>query len=828
MANNNSYAENMSTLTKNASDILSVAKSMNEAIYGNTSEVIVTDDLVLPSLSNIAKRVERAENTISKFTSGNGIIETDDGTHRKIKVDAISRPASNVGVLPKTSVFDIDSNWFFESLQYPRCIVKIDLANKIDADSDRVYVNRIIVPADQDNINDDIKNQLLNSSADYSNIIDFLNEKEISYSEDKDEVKLPLTYEKYKGEFQITSSSLILNTTTNMNEMWYFLSAINYSTVDENGAEQDSDRILSIGDYLRFNNSLFKISDIDITQKRVKLDYNVGYDTLAVYDILELYNDPFSEKIISVGIGIDEIDIVFIKGVNENYNLLSRNWSKPLIFYTNDLKFSENTDISFDRYYSEMVADFGKRMIAQIKEGHLPAYGSKTPNAPTLNKDDFKVVQINTQLEATLDKETYNKTTSDISSLKSNINAIRTTISANKEKLMKTADSDSRITIQNKINSDTEKLNSMTTQFSSLVEELNTLLNKAGAINYTPKYHVRGFFSLPESQYSYDDGTNKSGEQRIIGFETMYRYLHVDESGTKLNTFKFEKSVALNTVKQKVQTSTLKTVQTSPQINVQPLNLQLSTLQASPQLTIADTIKKVSENAVFSDWNLSVSPFLEKAYDEVTDRYVWNDVKADGSQVAINQIDIPIRSGEKVELKVRSISEAGYPYNPLKSEWSNSVIISFPDNLTTNDSVTTILETVKSDMTSVILQETLSSAGLYSHISDSNSKYRHNAENIEYTETVTDASGNTTVVTMSLADKLRSLTPSDVNAVSPSINYNFEKDGSTIKGELKVSTPNMSQESRQNVDSSIQEFLGNTVMPVISEFIGVPNVSTNE
>ena len=122
-------------------------------------------------------------------------------------------------------------------------------------------------------------------------------------------------------------------------------------------------------------------------------------------------------------------------------------------------------------------------------------------------------------------------------------------------------------------------------------------------------------------------------------------------------------------------------------------------------------------------------------------------------------------------------------------------------------------------MTSVILQETLSSAGLYSHISDSNSKYRHNAENIEYTETTTDASGNTTVVTMSLADKLRSLTPSNADAVSPSVSYDFTKGGQTIKGELKVKTPNMTQKARQNIDSSIQDFLGNTIMPVISNFI---------
>ena len=41
---------------------------------------------------------------------------------------------------------------------------------------------------------------------------------------------------------------------------------------------------------------------------------------------------------------------------------------------------------------------------------------------------------------------------------------------------------------------------------------------------------------------------------------------------------------------------------------------------------------------------------------------------ADGSEININQIDIPITKGEKVEIKIRSISEAGYPDNPLKSD----------------------------------------------------------------------------------------------------------------------------------------------------------------
>ena len=213
-------------------------------------------------------------------------------------------------------------------------------------------------------------------------------------------------------------------------------------------------------------------------------------------------------------------------------------------------------------------------------------------------------------------------------------------------------------------------------------------------------------FTIANPRYDVEEGENNVGKQQIIGFETMYRYLHMDETGQTLNTFDYTNS------------------------------------------------NNIIETGVFTDWNLSVSPFLEKAYNDETDSYDWINEKVDGTHISINQIDVPIRSGEKVEIKVRSISEAGYPYNPLKSDWSNSVIISFPDNLTSDDSVTAVLDTVRNDMTSVILQETLSAAGIYTHLADSNSVYKHSAENIEYIEV--DASSGTTK-TMSLADKIRQL-----------------------------------------------------------------------
>jgi hypothetical protein len=136
----------------------------------------------------------------------------------------------------------------------------------------------------------------------------------------------------------------------------------------------------------------------------------------------------------------------------------------------------------------------------------------------------------------------------------------------------------------------------------------------------------------------------------------------------------------------------------------------------------------------------------------------------------------------------------------------------------TNDSVTTILETVKSDMTSVILQETLSAAGLYTHISDSNSQYKHRADNIEYTETDIDASGNTNVVTMSLADKLRSITGA-ADATAPSVEFNLQKDSSTYGGKLVIKAPNLSKGDRKLVDTTMRDYTNKTIYPFFTRIL---------
>lgn len=713
MSNNvNSYADNLAKLTAASNEILKIASGFNATLTGNNEEVFVSNDISMPSYENIVNRVKRVESTVANFTQGRGLVETEDGTYRKISVTTIPAPAPTIVNIPFDNTFSINSNWFFESLQYPKCTIKIDLKDKIEDTADRIYINRVILDSTEtingvDSVMNFYNNSIKNANIPYIELIALLENNGIQYSEDISEISLPLTYEKYKGEFSVAATRFLKNE-NGVNELWLYLDTIQYNEIDENGVIKNAGILLEKGDYLRYKNSLYKISDISVSQNRIKLEYAVGFETVGVDDVLEFYNEPFSEKIAEIGIGINEINILYVKGVNENYNILSREWSEPIAFYTNELSFEENPNITFEEYYRTNVADFGQNLIAQAKEKQVYAFHGLTPNSPVLNLNGLKVVQINTQLNATLDTESYNTLTSEIASTKSNISAVRTAISANKDKLIQATTQEERNNLQNLIDTDTNTLNTITTQYNTLVNELNTLLNEAGAINYSPKYHIRGFFEIPQSRFLNEE--KKLGEQAVIAFEIKYRYLHTDETGVKLDSYEYTDS--------------------------------------------NDTI----QTGVFSDWNLVTSETLEKKYDSSSGQFKWvYGNAANGAEININQIDIPIRSGEKVEIKVRSISEAGYPYNPLKSAWSNSVIVEFPKNLTSNDSVTTVLETVKSDLNAVVLQETLSAAGVYTHLNDSNSVYKHSAANLGYTE-ITNTDNGTETKEMSVQDKLAALT----------------------------------------------------------------------
>ena len=382
-------------------------------------------------------------------------------------------------------------------------------------------------------------------------------------------------------------------------------------------------------------------------------------------------------------------------------------------FYTNDLTLEDSTT-DFATYYFNFVSDFGKQLEGQAKEKFIPAYYGEAPDPPTFQASDFAVKQINTQMNAALDTDAIKNTQTQIESTKTIINSLKTTIAQQKAQLVELTDPASRADLNSKISANISDLSKKTVEYQSLVRSLATIAYENSAVMASPKYRIRGFFSIPEPK-----GTPP---QQVVQFEYAYRYLKLDNTGISLNTFE----------------------------HVDPSTGQIV-------------------RGTFTDWTIVSSPIKKKVYDTTTETYIWieEDI-ADGETVNINQVDVPITKGEKVELKIRSISEAGWPLNPLKSEWSSTVVIEFPSNLEGSDQVVNILEDAAADEEAIKLDETLNSAGVYTHLNDSvpnplagsGTYFKHQAVNLAFDLEVKDITGVVSEVkTTDLQAQLRNLSP---------------------------------------------------------------------
>ena len=100
MSNINSFSENMTQLTASVADAMAMLSGHNESAISSDSSTKVTlidgSTIELPSYSNVIKRVDRAENTIASFVKGNGLVETDDNTFRKIKVSTVPKSPTKI------------------------------------------------------------------------------------------------------------------------------------------------------------------------------------------------------------------------------------------------------------------------------------------------------------------------------------------------------------------------------------------------------------------------------------------------------------------------------------------------------------------------------------------------------------------------------------------------------------------------------------------------------------------------------------------------------------------------------------------------------------
>lgn len=688
-------------LQKNALEIINglneVATSTNDTV-----EIQLLDELGFPSTASIPAygylrgQIQRLDSNIQALAGlGENFssIRNADGTYTPIfKAEPLRDPLplTNLSV-PNT--FATKDNWFFESFLSPLLYVSIDVTGQIPDSADRIVVKRIIA-----NTLTDIQKSFFDQNLSGRNDIteqDFINtlgSAGIGYFIDEETIPLPLRQIRYVGYFSVLQIFDSVVSTTDANNQTvqetrrnYRLNTLNYT--DTSSSITDG-KTLSVNDFLLTGDgSTYQVVSVDINQTTVQLRRVSGYQPVQIGpDILSFSSSDLGSRFVQVNVGYNERLGIFFKKIDDNYNIVSSTWSTGVTFFTNTLRINTNLGVqTLETFYINSVADIGQMFLNAAKEKKVPSYQGLIPNAPVLAGTNFKVVQINTQLTNGTSIQTLNEKVAEKTSLQSEISQLDSSIAAAQRSLNSVSSSaiapsstsafvpsseisvdvvldasaTSSKTIQAEIISLTNQRVQKQQLLTSIIQEISSLRETLPSLYESPKYRVRGFWAIPDPIVS-----QETGPQQVIQFKVQYRYL--SDSG------------AANPIQQ---------------VNFIDNNGQ-------------------SKVGAFSNWNEFKTEVRTKIYDPNTGTYVWApEITADAEANNVNQLDIPITKGEQVEIRIQSISEAGWPDNPVVSQFSESIVIPFPPDLNVQNPAASAATTL-TDLATVQVQNELSAKGI--------------------------------------------------------------------------------------------------------------------
>lgn len=682
-------AEQLALFNKNSTEIIT---KLNDVVTSESNVVNVTQTdsnginytYSMPTVGKLQADIIEINNNIKRLAgmNDNNVHVINGKSTKKIYLSDLNREPNRIDSIDTVSTFTQTNNWFFESLMNPTLSVKFDMTDKVGSDVDGVISRRYIVKFEKDKTGFTSKG--LEALTSFNS--KFSNKSNIDLNEFLTWYKNPTntgvinnlipTYDEQYFDFEYQEVSdfglfsiLKQELDTINNKMWYHIYPYRY--VSSTGQE----KTLKINDELILNKqdsvTRYKILETSSASSnfRVRLELIEGFDPIPTgTNVLRYYGNVNVNKVVNVTVGFDEYNVVFMKPLNSRNKIKGSIFSTGTAFYTNDLKLDTDSNISMSQYYMDTVYDYGT-LIKDLIKKQIPSNVGITPNVPSLIVDNFKVVQINQHLTDTEDTKVINDLHSQKNTLKTKLEQINNAIIQKNQdlavkKYTSVTERDKDVAELAKLVKDQE---TNTTQYYSITTQLKS---KTDTINTTePKFKVRGFWDIPaaKTQTGYRD-------QEVVQFRIQYRYS--SKSGTENQT--------------------------------EGYNL------------VTNTTSNNTTTGYFSNWNELKSDLRKRVYNEATEEWIW--VTEDVSNpdiININQLDISINAGEKVEIRMKSISEVGYPDSILESEWSNIITVEFPDNLSSIiDQNQYVLKQAEQDNLTTNFELTLDTKGLTKHVQD--------------------------------------------------------------------------------------------------------------
>jgi hypothetical protein len=685
-------------LSKISSLTTTMDSSVNVQIYDENG---ILRNFTLPSFTSLKSDIDRLSNNINSLygiDSGGSLIQTtNENKFKKIITVDLNRDPTPVSSLGSISSFRSSPNWFFDSLLDPMISVELDLSNKIEDNIRKCLIKRYIV-----NFVKDVNGNLtpLGQSALDSFNQTFLGNPNVIISEfenwhattsgvinpsnpkfDEQIFDLEPNNLLYDGEFSV----LRIQEDRLNKKLWYVLDTLDYLVVESGKVNQ-----LSINDEFIINSAKtstrYKILEVSTaeTNPKVRVERIEGIEPIPVgVGTIKVYSPVIFTKRVRVSVGYDERNVLFIKPINSDNNLLAKKWSLGTGYYTNNLRLiSDSTanGLSMEQFYTDYVYDYGV-ILQDLVAKKIPNVLGGVPSPPLLSVDSFKVVQINTHLTDTPDSNLIKQKHNYQLTLQSEIQQISDAI-ISRNKIIKVtqykSDSDKK-QASLEIDELVRKKDTTSTLLSSVTQEIITLSTDPKN-NVDPKFSVRGFWNIPNAVI-----VNGSKPQEIVQFIVQYRYVSKDGREAPVDTFDINNS---------------------------------------------------QSRASFSNWVEFKSSARKRTYDSSTGVYTWLTEDITNPDLPnINQLDISIQSNEKIDIRIKSISEVGWPDSLLESEWSSIITVDFPTDLNTimNQSDVILMTANKEDIKASVNTD-LAAKGLDEHLSDqlviNNIVYHHETKKI--------------------------------------------------------------------------------------------------
>lgn len=660
MANKNSFITVSEQIVNYNNNVLNLLSQFNSLTISNDNsvQVDITDEnrvlttYDLPSWGFLQTEIQRLNNNINSLyaiTENGAEIQTAENVWRKIVLVDVNEEPNQIQDLGNINNFGSSRNHFFDGLLNPNLYINIDLTDKINDKVRHIMVRRYILEFMRnsdgsltnsgqvalDSFNSTFRGKNDINHGDYlewhkttPGVINSINPY---YDQDKFDLepKAPL----YDGQYSVFS---IQEDKVNK-KLFYVLNSLDYTITNTNEVKQ-----LTVGDQVVINrnktSTIFKIVEVSTadTNPKIRLERVQGKEVIPIGEgTLKAYGPSVSDKNLKITIGYNERNVLFIKPINSDNDMIAKRWSSGVAYFTNDLNLNSidsNNGKTMDEYYVETVMDYGAA-IKDLVETKTPLGLGEIPNKVVMLSDNFKVVQINTHLTNNQDKKQITNKFSQMTKLKSELSQLENSInSKNKQMRLSTFKSKNE---KNKAESELKTLAKKKENASSLLkstsEEIVTLSNNPNnKKNVSGKYRVRGFWDIPEARL-----VRGTRPQEVVQFKIQYRYVSLSGEESPIQSFKLKNSDGTD-----------------------------------------------AKNAVFSNWNTILTDVRERTYNAETDTWEWRieDV-SEADTPNINQLDISIQSNEKIEIRIKSLSEVGWPENPIESEWSEIFEKEFPDDL---------------------------------------------------------------------------------------------------------------------------------------------------